>query len=301
MSYKAKSPVVIIIFQRPELTEKLVSKIGDVRPKDLFIIADGPKNKTEGTLCAAARKAAEKIDWDCQVHKIYSSKNMGLRKRVVTGLNQVFEQVDRAIILEDDCIPSEHFFKFCDQMLIKYKDHSNVTTISGNNFLFNKLAIDESYYFSRYPLIWGWATWKRAWKIYDDELLKWPNYKSENALLKIFSNQAIASYWTYIFDKVAGGYINSWAYRWTYSNLFAGGMTIIPSKNLVSNIGYGAQSTHTFFKSRRMGMPTDTLEFPLHHPKQVKLNHKADKIVERTTYLTMRNRIIKLFKNIIGV
>ena len=157
-----KTPVVLIIYHRPELTKKVIEALRLVKPKKIFVIADGPKSKKDEKVCLKTRVLIKTIDWDCQIFKKYANKNMGLRKRVVSGLNWVFEKVDKAIILEDDLVIDPSFFKFCEDLLNKYKDNKEIISISGNNFQFGKVSTKSSYYFSHYVHSWGWATWRRA-------------------------------------------------------------------------------------------------------------------------------------------
>lgn len=176
INFQLDTPIVFIIFNRPETTRKVFEKIALVRPKRLFVIADGPRESklNEGEACAETRKIIDEINWNCDVHKIYSEINLGCKSRIVSGLNIVFDLTTEAIILEDDCIPDPSFFPYCESLLERYRNDERIGLISGNNFLFGDYDNFDSYYFSRYPHIWGWASWRRAWKKYDSQICQWP-------------------------------------------------------------------------------------------------------------------------------
>ena len=177
------TPVVLIFFRRPDTTARVLEVLKKVKPQRLFLIADGPKEK-DRALAEATRQIVDKaIDWDCQVEKNYSDINLGCKRRIETGLSWVFEQVEEAIILEDDCVPELSFFPFCEALLEKYRFDDSVAHIAGNNCTIRSESNPQtSYYFSRYPHCWGWATWRRAWKLMDPKMAKWPELRKEHWL-----------------------------------------------------------------------------------------------------------------------
>ncbi len=195
--------------------------------------------------CSQARKVINEIDWDCQISTLFRNENMGCGKAVSSAINWFFEHVEEGIILEDDCLPDESFFEFCSVMLDKYRLDKQVMMISGTNFLFNKTGVSNlffssgDYFFSRTFLIWGWATWKRAWSLYDFELLDWETQRDAriNKLHKIFKNRSVAGYWCENFDKIINKKIDTWDYQWAYCCIFNDGLSLNPRLNLVSNIG----------------------------------------------------------------
>lgn len=284
-----KTPVVLIIYHRPQMTKKVIDSLREVKPSQIFVIADGPKDKQDAEKCKKTRDFIESVDWKCKIHKKYSSKNLGLRERVVTGLDWVFSKVDRAIILEDDLVIDKSFYSFCEEMLEKYKNNEKVISISGNNFLFGRHNVKDSYFFSRHIYSWGWATWKRAWKLYDDTMSDWSQIKHKKTLNDRFKRWIELVYWNKIFDLTFERKINSWAYAWTYVALINNKLTVVPSINLVSNVGTGQGATHTSIKSKVLNVPIERIDFPLKHPKMIKHDVKADSIVERTLYITPRN------------
>ena len=160
------APVLLIIFNRPDTTARVFEAIRAARPTELYIAADAPReNRSEDKrLCEEAKKITEKIDWPCEVHRLYQEKNLGCKRGPIASITWFFENVEAGIILEDDCVPHPSFFAFCSELLEKYADDKRIMHVSGNNFQFGKMRGDASYFFSEYTLSWGWATWRRAWQ-----------------------------------------------------------------------------------------------------------------------------------------
>ena len=149
-TFKLTTPVAFIIFNRPDTTRIVFEEIKKAKPEKLLIIADGPRNNKPGEKerCAETRAIVENIDWECEVLRNYSDKNMGCKNRVASGLNWVFENVEEAIILEDDCLPDQSFFRYCQELLEKYRDDKRIMLIAGDNMLFENNKQKYSYYFS---------------------------------------------------------------------------------------------------------------------------------------------------------
>jgi hypothetical protein len=286
-NFQLKTPVVFIIFNRPETTKKVFEKIRQAKPEKLLIIADGPrKNHPEDKeKCAATRKVINGVDWKCKVLKNYSNTNLGLAKRISSGLDWVFDNVNEAIILEDDCLPNLTFFQFCKELLKKYQNDERIFAITGQNVQFGKKRTNYSYYFSRYFHCWGWATWKRAWNHFDFDMKQWPKMKNDNYLKKILKNNRAVKYWTKIFQSCYEGKINSWAYKWIFAGFISRSLNIIPNVNLISNIGFGTESTHLKdSKNPYANMPTEKIIFPLKHPPGMMTNKKADNFEQKTLF-----------------
>ncbi|NEP76999.1 MAG: glycosyltransferase family 2 protein, partial [Okeania sp. SIO3B3] len=201
--FKLTIPVVLIIFNRPDTTAKVFEVIRQVKPPQLFVIADAPRLDKSGEVerCIAARKIIDRVDWQCEVLTNYSEINLGCRERVYSGLNWVFSLVESAIILEDDCVPHLTFFRFCQELLERYRDNNQVMAISGDNFQFGNNTTEHSYYFSRYPHCWGWATWRRAWKNYDNQMQLWSKLRGSKWLENILQNSRAVKYWSQIFQN----------------------------------------------------------------------------------------------------
>lgn len=286
--WQLNTPVVLIIFNRPDTTAKVFQAIRQAKPSQLLVIADGPRPEKlgEAEKCAATRAIIDRIDWDCEVLKNYSEINLGCEQRVSSGLDWVFQTVETAIILEDDCLPHPTFFRFCAELLAKYRDEPRVMAISGDNFQFDQNSeTDKSYYFSRYPHCWGWATWRRAWQHYDVKMTQWPQVRQTDWLPNILPDVESVKYWSTIFEKVYSVGLNTWDYAWTFTCWMHRGLTILPNVNLVSNIGFGAEASHTKdVNSIFANMPVNEINFPLLHPTAIARNILADDFTEKIVF-----------------
>lgn len=295
------TPIVFIIFNRPDTTERVFAEIAEVRPRWLLVIADGPRadHYNDVEKCAAARAIIDGVDWDCEVLKNYSGVNLGCKRRVSSGIDWVFKTVEEAIILEDDCLPHPTFFRFCDEMLEHYREDTRIAMISGDNFQFGKKRTDYSYYFSRYSHIWGWATWKRSWENYDVDMKLWPKKRDGGWLQDIFGDNKTVRYWRKLFESVYRGEIDTWDYQWTFSCWIHNTLTILPNINLVSNIGFGSEGTHTTIKNECAEMETEPMAFPISHPEYILLDLLADTFTEKHMFLgkpLLKRGLIKLKK-----
>ena len=262
-----KTPVAFLVFNRPETTAKVFAAIRHVQPETLLVVADGPRpdRVNEATLCDKVRNITEQVDWPCRVLRNYSEINMGCKKRISSGIDWVFDSVEEAIILEDDCLPDDSFFPFCEELLAKFRFDERVGHISGVNFQFGSQQTNESYYFSRYPHVWGWASWRRAWQNYDVDMKLWPSIKTQKLLSNILVEKRLTRRWGNIFESVHSGEVDTWDYQWVFTNLINNRLSITPSVNLVSNIGFGATATHTQTINQTAEIPTSHMTFPLRH------------------------------------
>jgi len=271
-------PILFLIFNRPELTRRVFSQIRLAKPKILFIAADGARlhNEEDNKLCVDAREVVKNIDWDCKVHTLYRDINLGCKHAVSTAITWFFENVEEGIVLEDDCVPDLSFFSFCEELLQKYKEDTRIGMISGDQFI-NKLEIDQSYYFSNFPHIWGWATWRRTWQNYDLLIKEWPKFRKLNWLVEKTGAKSYADNWINIFERVYDGEINTWCYQVVFMLWTQNQLSIAPKHNLISNIGFGVYGTHTNDASSKFScMSIKPLEFPLVHPKLIYRNLEYD-------------------------
>lgn len=275
-----KTPILLLTFNRPDTTKKVFDAIRKAKPKKLYVATDGPRSGKAGEEAKVqdAHTIATCIDWECEVKTLLRDRNLGCKKAVSGAISWFFEHENEGIILEDDCVPDLSFFSFCQDLLSRYRRDTRVMMISGNNFQYDKKRTEYSYYFSRYPHCWGWATWKRAWKYWDGDLAIWPEIKATGFLNDIAAgNEVFVTYWGKIFDKCYAGKIDSWAYPWTYSCWIQSGLTILPNENLVSNIGFGEEATHTKKKNTKVAnLPTAKISFPLRHPPYMIRDSIAD-------------------------
>jgi hypothetical protein len=273
------TPVAFIIFNRPDRTERVFAEIARARPAKLLVVADGPRPDRPGEreACLAARSVIDRIDWPCEVLTNFAESNLGCKRRVSSGIDWVFDQVEEAIIFEDDCLPHPSFFRFCEELLEKYRDDERIMAISGDNFQQRSGSTPYSYSFSRYLHIWGWASWRRAWQHYDVEMKLWPSIRDGVWLQDLLGYKTVAEYWQRTFDEVVAGQISTWDYQWLFACWTQNALSIAPNVNLVSNIGFGSDSTHTTrFDAAVAGLSTAEMSFPLRHPPYVIRDREAD-------------------------
>jgi hypothetical protein len=242
--YQTKSAVLFLIFNRPETTQKVFDAIRAAKPKRLYVAADGPRPDLpdDHSLCKRTREVVNKIDWECETKTLFRNENAGCKYGVSAAISWFFNQEDEGIILEDDCLPANSFFRFCDTLLEKYRTDDRVRHITGCNLQFGKKWGNASYYFSNRIHVWGWASWKRAWIDYDLNLNKYDVTMVSEQMRNIYDDYFVTEAWTNIFRDVKAGKINSWAYPLDFCNFFNNGLVIIPNENLVSNIGFSSTS-----------------------------------------------------------
>lgn len=278
-------PVCLLVYRRPELTRRVFEAVREARPRRLLVVADGPGqgDEAETRLCEMTRAIVQDVDWDCAVQTQFADSNMGLRARVSSGLSWVFSQVEEAIILEDDCLPDPSFFPYCAELLNRYRNDERVMLISGDN-AHGYRPRSASYYFSRYALIWGWATWRRAWARYDDLMTSWPKSRDSGWTERLFPDPGAAAQWRAKFEDGHSRF-NSWARAWIYACFQHKGLCAIPGHNLVSNIGFGQDATHTKgLIDGRSAVATTSLSFPLRHPGWIMADPAADRFIERRLF-----------------
>ena len=243
-----KTPILFIIFNRPDVTRVVFEEIRKLKPESLFIAADGPRDNKESDIqkCNETRQIVSEIDWKCSVEKKFSDVNLGCGAGPYSAIDWFFSYVDKGIILEDDCLPSYDFFYFCREMLERYKDNDRIMHISGNNFQYGRKRGNASYYFSTIPHSWGWATWKSAWN----------NYR---------------------FDSISEEQRKQiWDLQWWHTLGRHNGLAIAPNVNLVSNIGVGEDATHTKNNEDYMNLSREAINWPLKHPSKIIPHRLAD-------------------------
>lgn len=292
-----KTPVAFMVFNRPDTTERVFAAIRQAQPEILLVVADGPRLGLPGEAerCAEVRAIIENIDWPCTVHKNYSDVNLGCKVRVSSGLDWVFTEVEEAIILEDDCLPHPDFFPFCEKLLEQYRHDERVTMIGGTNYLVDRLQVPESYVFSRYFPIWGWASWRRAWRQYDLSMQNWPRFRKEGQLRGFYADRYMRRFLTSSFDGAYSGRINTWDIQWFFACLFNNGLSIVPSRNMISNIGtVGAHasgySANNFFHI----FPCDLEK--ISHPEYVSQNLLYDKPFFKEQFMVSLASVVRSSK-----
>jgi hypothetical protein len=283
---KLKTAVLFLVFNKPDTTKQVFEAIRQAKPPRLYVAADGPREGKLGEVerVEEVRTITSAVDWQCRVKTLFRDKNLGCKKGVSSAITWFFEQEEQGIILEDDCLPHLDFFSFCENLLDLYYGDERIFLITGNNFQKGKCRGDASYYFSKYPHIWGWATWRRAWKHYQVDMNFWPKWKTSDAWTKYKSDKIERRYWQKIFDLCYSGQIDTWDYQLNASSWYKNGLTVTPNVNLVSNIGYGENATHTKDKFDKFSnMPTMGLS-QIMHPKKVIIDIEADRFVFDNNY-----------------
>lgn len=278
-------PVLLLVFNRPHLVKDVKNALRRVRPRILYIAADGPRagHPSDRVLCEKARVEALGIDWPCQTKTLFREHNLGCRRAVSEAIDWFFEQEECGIILEDDCVPHPSFFRYVSELLGRYREDERVMVVSAQHFHGVAHQPPYSYFFSRYNHCWGWGSWRRAWRLYDAEMKAWPLLRDTDWLLGVGDgSEQFKRYWTEIFDTAYADAVDSWAYRWTFSCWANSGLTVLPSKNLVTNIGFGHDGTHTRTADGVAdALPLEELAFPLRHPPFVVRDTAADRWSDR--------------------
>ena len=272
MKKKLQPPVLLLGFNRPEMTRKVLEQIRIAKVQSLYFAVDGPRvgHPEDEKKCTAVRALKDEVDWKCKVHTLFRDSNLGCPLAVSSAITWFLNEEGEGIILEDDCVPSQSFFWFCQEMLERYRRDTRVMHVGGTNRGIDNNDTEYSYFFSRYVQIWGWATWKRAWDLFDLNIETWPevrpmmhNYTYSEGELELRRRQ---------FDSVYYDGYDVWGYQWNYARIINHGLAVLPSVNLISNIGFDETSTHNSKPCEVSFLPTGELDFPLNHPRFVTFN-----------------------------
>ncbi|MFC1785298.1 nucleotide-diphospho-sugar transferase [Candidatus Neomarinimicrobiota bacterium] len=295
-----KTAVLFLIFNRLDITRQVFEAIKLAKPPRLYVAADGSRESKRGE----DEKTKEvrdyvmcNIDWDCEVKTLFREKNLGCKFAVSGAIDWFFENEEMGIILEDDCLPSQSFFWFCEELLEMYKNDESVYLVSGDNRIPNSLFGKEDYTFIKYSAIWGWASWARVWKDYDVNMISW-NDRKNDIVDSVSSNESVKNYWNNTFQKTADGQIDTWDYQLAYLLLSNNAKCIVPKKNMISNIGFGANATHTTItNSISANHKRHELNFPLKHPERTEINNKLNRLYEK--YILINKSLIqRIFQKI---
>lgn len=304
------TPILFLIFNRPDTTERVFEAIREVRPTRLYVAADGPRltKPGEAERCAEARRIATSVDWHCDVKTLFRDPNIGCRRAVSEAITWFFEHEEEGIILEDDCLPDQSFFEFCSILLSRYRNNETVFGISGRNHQINDGSQTNEYSWSIYPHIWGWATWRRAWRLYDDGMISFEPSIAKKIFRRHLPNWQVTMSWIAFLARVKSEQIhrNSWGYRWLSICFLKNAIIAIPKTNLVTNIGFGVDATHT-----KSAPPNNesiefrgVMSFPLHHPQILTADKKYDAWVSHHIHQTSPSwlrRIVRRTSSIIGI
>lgn len=294
MSYDV--PILLIAWRRPNELSQLITILRNLKPTQVFVACDGASEHRigdENKVRKTREVARSEIDWSCHRSFKFSDKNLGCKVAVNTAIDWFFEHVDSGIVLEDDCMPNLSFFEYCRVLLTKYRDDQRVWCIGGVNFQEGRPRAQGSYYFSVYNHCWGWATWKSRWVKNDPDIQSWPLFKQSGFMSSIFPNQQECRYWTNIFDTLYKfGVPDTWDYQWMFTCLINGGLTALPNNNLVQNVGFSDDATHTCLATSSVEKATQSMNHIM-HPHFI----LADKIADSYTFKNVfRISLIGKFK-----
>jgi hypothetical protein len=289
MTVQATStPILLIVFNRPDKVRQLLTALATIKPKKVYVAADGPRThkQSDVSLCAEVRALIEKISWPCEVITNFQPENLGCKLGVSTAISWFFAQEEYGIILEDDCIPSASFFTFATELLHRYHNDERIMHISGSSFIQQNKRTNSStsYYFSKISLIWGWATWSRAWEKYDIKMSHIDELYAEMERASTFGSKLYRYFWISLFKHLNDAQVNTWDGQWMYSILKHDGVCITPATNLIENIGFDSDATHTT-EAIEFARPRQELSFPLTHPDTVSVDTRADKHTMQTAFL----------------
>jgi hypothetical protein len=273
-----ETPVALFVYHRPDLTRRVLETVRAARPTQLLVVADGPspQQPDDARLCRETQDVLGGVDWPCRLRTHFSTSNLGVPQRLATGLDWVFSQVPEAIVLEDDCIPDATFFRFCSELLTRYRDEQRVYMVRGSNFLAGRRLEPSSYYFSRFFNIWGWATWARAWRHFDVNMKRWPECRDSGWLERVLPQRMVPQMRN-IFDETHAGRLPEWSFPWQFAGLLHNAVAATPSTNLVTNAGFGTGASyfrdpHHHYARLRTG----SMQFPLSHPAPIRVHEEAD-------------------------
>jgi hypothetical protein len=282
-----QTPVALFLNRGPETTLRALDAVRQARPGRLLAIANAPRPDVEGEaeLCEKTRALLDTIDWPCEVSTNFAAEHLAQTERIESGIDWAFEQAEEVILLEDDCVAHPSFFRYCDELLERYRAREEVMWISGTNFQFDAPASDDSYYFSNYPQSWGWASWRRAWQHYDGALTAWPELRDRGWLEERIDDPSSVAYWSYVFETHHDAN-DAWDLAWLFSCWVRQGLGATPNVNLISNVGFRDDAAHARPELRGLfaDLPTEPMEFPLRHPDELRPNEAADRYTDRLKY-----------------
>lgn len=300
------TPVLFLVFNRPGPTRRVMDAIRQARPPRLYIAADGPRTNKEGeaALTSEVREIATSVDWPCEVHTLFRDRNLGCRTAVSSGIDWFFDHEEEGIILEDDCLPAESFFRFCEEMLSRYRHDERIWQISGTVFFPDAVTdCGADYFYSRYGPVWGWASWRRAWSThYDVNLSQWQKMSTENNLTLAYPNPNEARSKLNIGEALYRDEFDTWDYQWAIIKAYNGALTILPAANMIENIGFDASATHTTTRPADAPKNRASLNGPIVSPPFVLRDWKHDDYYADQKFSrapSYQSRALRLLKRLI--
>jgi len=294
-------PVAFFVFNRPDTTKRVFEQIRAAEPPELFVVADGPREAHPDDVenCAAVREIIDGVDWECAVHRRFREENVGLPEAVYTGLDWVFEQVPEAIILEDDTVPNADFFRFCETMLDRYHGDTQVMMVNGTNRLETWRDHRQTHHFVTWQDVWGWATWRDAWDEYDPDIEAWGDPEVRDRIRDHVADEERANYHSNLFDSLYEGGVTGWSRAWRFAMFRNGGLSVMPSRNLVTNVGFDERGHYTTNPDSPLaGLPRRELPGPVAERSTVVPDREYERLCfERFRRTPPVNRYLSLIPN----
>ena len=283
------TPVLLAVFNRPRQTRNAMDRLREARPSRLYVTADGPRpgHPTDAARCAEVREAVSKVDWPCDMRTLFREENLGCKRAIGGAISWLFEHEEEGIIVEDDIVADPTFFRFCSELLAHYRDDERIGIISGCNFTSGQATSNDSYFFVRNLNMWGWATWRRVWKLVDLDMSDWNDHRSATFLGEHYGAPwATQQEWERHFDNTVNCRVDTWDYQVCYSLWRQGLLAIDPTVNLIDNDGFSSDATHPQSGKPRclLDSPSQSMTFPLRHPQVVQLHQTADDILDRDAF-----------------
>ena len=275
-----KSPVLLIIFKREDTTRRVFNRIREAQPPRLYIAADGPRADREGEreACERTRQVVANVDWPCEVHHLYRDQNMGCGRGMSSAISWFFEHEEQGIIIEDDILPHIDFFRYCDEMLDRYKNDERIQMVAGCNYFYDGYESTEPYYLSTFACIWGWATWRRVWSTYSFDVNE---LSTEDIRRKIMLSmpQGADSYFLQVYDQMCHHLIDTWDYQFVLNQIYYNRYSISPFTNMIENIGMGdINATHTTAENLMVANHKGRSPYPFEHPAIVSPSAEVDRV-----------------------
>ncbi len=298
-----KTPLLLIVFNRPEATKRVFEEIRKAQPEKLFISADGPRENRPDDIekCKNVREVVSHIDWPCEVKTLFQEKNLGCKIGATTGITWFFNNVPEGIVLEDDCLPDPSFFSFCTELLERFRDNESISMISGCN---ENQSTDSpySYIYSKYGHLWGWASWRRVWEQYDVTMKVWASGENRRAIKKAMNDNQMWNSRAWSYMETFNGRKDTWDFQWEAHRLLHRQYAVIPTKNMIENLGFGKDATHTTQTNSYLIMPRQQMQFPLKHNPEITPSDAYDrtlrpKVPARNLHIQfIRTHIKKILK-----
>lgn len=300
------TPILILSFNRPESTRKLIESLRPLKPRKIYFAVDGPREGLNADLekVSNTRAAQSEFNWPVELSTRFLDKNLGCKLAISSAIDWFFENEDLGIILEDDCIPTPEFLNFASNMLNKYRNIERIMQISGSSFFPEIANYDYNHYFSKLPVIWGWATWRRAWKNFEFNTISSAVDDPKKLIYDYYDNNLISKWFHRYYIESLSPKASAWSPHWIFSIIRNNGLTVMPMANMVRNIGMTDDSTHAFSKSFLEFDRFSIGQLPnLPDPIEIEANEKLDKlrfkVIRRTdpnTFLLRRAKVFLLRK-----